>query len=541
MRRFLTLILVLALGLSSLGAAAAAGAEPHNSELWHLTTVTDPTNHKFTYCAVESIFDNHFSLAFARNRDLNTNIVVTFPDKRLTDHTKFRMSVLIAPNPPREFVGFSANPETLVIPLQHDRTVVQWLQKGKLLELQGPEDAIKFALDGADDALHKLQLCVESNVKAETANAGGKPEARPQVAPVPVAADTAPAADQAIADQSMVEPLPLPGQPATDQKPPVASVLTTGQPEPAIAPAAPPVVAPAPPPSPQGNTQYERDDEIAARAAAARLTALRQQAAEADAAKAQADAKAKADAEAARIAAAKEQAAKDQAAKDEAARQQAAQAQKRQQQQDAQRQAADDAAAKAALAKLQADQAAAKAKDQTTQQAAQVAVVSPPAPAEPATTPAVERPAVASLALAPQTGKPAATLFDLLRQAGVTASAIDRQPGSYAWKLGAIAGEATETRSKKPFLDALLDNVDSLEKGCHGPFSSTIGAPVQKPGVTYAEVTTGCSGITGIVLYYEKAARFGVIAQETIAGDGQTAATIRQRLESGLSMATKYQ
>ncbi len=202
MRLFLSLLLVYALvGLPAL-------AQQRNAEYWHVSDVKDPGTGKFSYCAVESGFDNGLYLAFARNRELNTNIIVSFPDHRLEAHSKYRMLVGIDTFPVRDVVGFSADGSTLVVPLQHDRKILEWLNKGKLLELKGPQDAVRFSLDGASAALRQLQACVETGLKTETQQSGGAPAARPQVAEGPLASATVPGGDD------MVEPLPLPSQPA---------------------------------------------------------------------------------------------------------------------------------------------------------------------------------------------------------------------------------------------------------------------------------------------------------------------------------------
>ena len=241
MRRLLVSLLIFTLsGLPVLLRNTIVFAQQRSAEFWHVSDVQDPGTHKFSYCAVESSFDNGLSLAFARNRELNTNIIVSFPDKRLQDHSKYRMLIGVDTFPVRDVVGFSADASTLVVPLQHDHKVLDWLQKGKLLELKGPEDAVKFALDGAGPALRQLEMCVEASIKRETEGSGGKPAARPQV-------DTGPLASNAAPDEgTMVEPLPLPSQPSSPAVEPAPKAAETASIEPASPPPQkPPVKAPA--------------------------------------------------------------------------------------------------------------------------------------------------------------------------------------------------------------------------------------------------------------------------------------------------------
>ncbi len=753
MQRILAFVLVLALGLAplALDVSQANAAEHRSSELWHVTSVDDKTTGKFTYCAVESGFDNGLNLAFARNRDFNTNIVVTFAEHRLEEKTKFRMMVGIDNYPVRDVIGFSADGSTLVIPLQHDRKLLDWLQNGKLLELKGPQDSVKFALDGAGSALHQLELCVENNLKTETTSAGGRPVARPQVTTGPLASNAAPEDDQ-----MMVNPLPLPpvtvapeaaSHPTIMAAPaaPVVADTQTAQADQARIDADKEQIAKA-----EAQKSLEAQDEQAAKAEAARLIAerevaakakadqeataktaaaaaeaakeqaarddaakaeaariaaakakadqdaaakiaaaaeaAREQAARDDAAKAEAAqiaaAKAKADqdaaakvaaaaeaareqaarddaaraeaariaaikakadqdmaaqiaaakaetakaeadrqeaakaqaardeaakADAARIAAAKEQAARDERAKAEAARAEAARQEAAKAEAaklaEATLEANDDSAAKAALAKLQAARAASAAAAATpppqpvapAKPVAPLVVASaapvpapataPPAPAQPkavapsspqasdmildseiaaTATPAVQaasppvqpKPApiavVASLPVqvpVPVTAPmPAATasagsLSAMLQQAGITNAAERRAGSDYTWRAGTVTGTASETGARKPFIDAMLDDLDIQEKHCKGQFSSAISAPVERGGLTYSEVATGCgagSGSAGVILYYEKSGRFGVVTQETELPGRDNAVVLRQRLEAELTTATNY-
>ena len=227
------LIMLIAL-IAGLPAAPLIAAE-HSNELWHETRITDTTSGKFNYCAVESGFDNGLYLAFARNRDFNTNIVISFPDKRLQDHTKYRMMVGIDANPIRDLMGFAADPSILVIPLQHDRKILEWLRTGKLLDVKGPQDAVKFSLDGAAEAFKKLQQCVEQSLKDETQGV------KPQAAPVP--------GDVARPVSEMVMPLPLPASKAVGS-PSVDATVAKAIAEPVTEASAPPSPAPLVQPAP---------------------------------------------------------------------------------------------------------------------------------------------------------------------------------------------------------------------------------------------------------------------------------------------------
>jgi hypothetical protein len=241
-------VLIFALVLIVAMAVSQAQAVERSAGLWHVTHVNDPASGKFNYCAVESGFDNGLYLAFARNRDFNTNIVVSFPDKRLEEHAKYQMMVGIDSNPVRDMTAFAADPGILVIPLQHDRKILGWLENGKLLDLEGPQDSVKFSLDGAGDALHKLQLCVEQSLKEETVKGATPSHVTPGAAAV--SEETA-----SVQPGDVVEPLPLP-QPqheAAAPEKPLAATESTGPdsvpPAEAVSSAPPPAIPPPPPPA----------------------------------------------------------------------------------------------------------------------------------------------------------------------------------------------------------------------------------------------------------------------------------------------------
>ena len=243
-------------------AASPAVAVEHSAELWHVSHVSDPVSGKFNYCAVESGFDNGLYLAFARNRDFNTNIVISFPDKRLQEHTKYRMLLGVDNYPVRDTVGFAADTGILVLPLQHDRKILDWLQKGKLLDVKGPQDAVKFSLDGAQDAFKKLQQCVEQNLKDEAQGTKSPPASLPgdvakpvdnMVMPLPLTASKA-VGSPSVTQTALAQPA---GQPAAvETAAPVPPVNTPSKP-PASVGDVPPQAASAPPPGPPAANKAE--------------------------------------------------------------------------------------------------------------------------------------------------------------------------------------------------------------------------------------------------------------------------------------------
>ena len=152
MKRFVFLGWLLCLAITP--ACAETG-----EDFWHLSNFTNPKTQRFEYCAVESGFDNGLSLALARNRDFYTNIIVGFGQPKLESKTKYHLLVGVDGHAPSEITGFAADPKALVVPLQKDKKLLGELRTGKLLEVKGPQDAIKFSLNGAAAALDQLQDC----------------------------------------------------------------------------------------------------------------------------------------------------------------------------------------------------------------------------------------------------------------------------------------------------------------------------------------------------------------------------------------------
>ncbi len=482
----LTLMLIMASGLSS------ASAVEHSPELWHVTHVTDPTSGKFNYCAIESSFDNGLYLAFARNREFNTNIVVSFPDKRLQDHAKYQMTVAIDQNPPREMMGFAADPTILVVPLQHDRVILGWLQKGKLLDLKGPQDSVKFALDGASDAFRKLQQCVEKSLKDETVQGTTPSHVTPESADV-----------AHVAASDTVEPLPLPAGSSdehTTAAAPVPTAPASAKSEAASAPTVPTEEASAAEPSPPAPVKpVETTVAKAPAPLQPSVEVASAQAAPAPLAPAPAPVAEKPPAPL----------------------------------------PPPPTVAAAESPMTPPQQPAAEQSGITIGTPGQTIAGSAPVRAQTAAPAAVPPPVAEQAPLEPvKLSIPELMAAAALKPAGK----CTEKSSSCTWAGDKVLGSVTETKMKDSFLDSIMDDSDRREKQCKGQFSASNGAPMRRAGLMVAEASYTCTRdngpVTDVTLYLDTADKVIAVATSTPGPDAGRAIQVRDRIEASLPAAT---
>jgi hypothetical protein len=503
--------------------AATPVAAEKNEDFWHLSNFTNPKTQRFEYCAVESGFDNGLSLAFARNRDFYTNIIVGFTEPKLEQKTKYRLLVGVDGHAPTEITGFAADPKALVIPVQKDKKLLAELRAGNLLEIKGPQDAIKFSLNGAGKAFDQLQDCIEKSLKEETRKTP-VPASEPAKRALTVLSETAETPGGEGAGEE-VEPIPLPKEPlpplkteASAAAPAVQTPVSQPVPQPEIQPPSAPSVPAAPPASavPETVPASQREPVQTARLGEAQpLTSVSQP---------------------------------PQMAAEPAPAAVAAPA------------AVPEGLRSAPYDQIVVVPNSAGASGATPAMVPANAVpppVSAPALPVPVVQAQVQAPAPASSPVRPApvvvTGPVVPQRFTSLALPAVLSSlgleakrekTASRKVEKYYWHEGDLAGTATSSEASQKFLDHMLAAVDEMEKSCRNSFTSDLGAPTQKAGLVYAEAVVGCgsgaSAIQGAVLFYQTDGKFVVFTEQGQAFSRPVALQRRENLKNELLLSTNY-
>ncbi len=486
-----------------------------SQDFWHLSNFTNPKTQRFEYCAVESGFDNGLSLAFARNRDYLTNIIVGFSEPKLEEKTKYKLLVDIDGHAPTEITGFAADPKALVIPLQKDKKLLEELRAGNLLEIKGPQDAIKFSLNGAAQAFGQLQECIDKSLKEETHKTPA-PISEPAKRALTVLSQAAPTPGGSLAGVEEVEPLPLPKEPAPKLEMPVPTKPI--EPPAAIIPAP---VASTEPVSPHPVVEPKIVDTVPT------PSRLPVQSASLDSGKQAAPVVPPTPPETVQPSPPTAPAPKglESAPYDQIV-------------------VVPDKPAVPPANTTNSSMAPVVPNVTTAVAAPPVLAATPlpqPAPASPpAPVPTIVRPspphAFSSLAL------PA-----ILAELGLDAKkekGTAKNSEKFYWHQGDLAGTATETGASKPFLDEMLAAVDAMEKSCKMIFSSDLGAPNQKAGLVYAEAIIGCgsgsTAIQGAVLFYQIQGKFVVFTEQGQPVSRTNALQQRENLKNNLLLSTNY-
>jgi hypothetical protein len=134
----------------------------------------------FGYCLMRGVFNNGLDLAIALSPKQEINLGVGVPKAGFTAEEKHEMLVTVDGIYKKSGVAVAPQPELLLTPMGSDKNLMSALKKGKVLQMQGPEDTVRFSLKNAGKALDALQQCVgvgTGKVKApkETAGKGKAP------------------------------------------------------------------------------------------------------------------------------------------------------------------------------------------------------------------------------------------------------------------------------------------------------------------------------------------------------------------------------
>ncbi len=152
--------------LAFLGAVAPAHAVPKVSMNpvgeWNGRLVMDEETGAFSYCAIETRFDQGFSAIIAQNSASETNIAIAFGDPRLAMDQKYEIRIAIDGRMQKNVDAFAADPKVLVAPTGNDPQFLDALAHGKTLSLTGSADGVEFQLGNIAQPMADLAACVEA-------------------------------------------------------------------------------------------------------------------------------------------------------------------------------------------------------------------------------------------------------------------------------------------------------------------------------------------------------------------------------------------
>jgi hypothetical protein len=144
------------------GAPAAAPADSKPAEPvgeWLVGPVVDPKG-EFLYCVSESRYNNGQSLVIGRSPREEINLAIGTNGGTLIQGQGSRVKISVDGELNRSRQAFATQPDLLVIANGPDRELVDALEHGKLLVIEGPKDSIGFVLKGTGKAMRDLRTCV---------------------------------------------------------------------------------------------------------------------------------------------------------------------------------------------------------------------------------------------------------------------------------------------------------------------------------------------------------------------------------------------
>ena len=168
--------------LSSIAIAAPIETAPVGE--WKARPIGDPKTKAFSYCAVESRYDNGLALLFARNKSGEINVAIGFPDKRLQTERHYSAKMSVDGKFERTIDAFAPAPNILVIPAGANQEFHDAIRRGNRLLIEGSADAVAFSLKGSGNALDLLKGCVDE------APGGAAKEKEKAKAAIPTALET---------------------------------------------------------------------------------------------------------------------------------------------------------------------------------------------------------------------------------------------------------------------------------------------------------------------------------------------------------------
>ena len=184
MRFALAALVAAGIPLSPIAIAAPIETAPVGE--WKARPIGDPKTKAFSYCAVESRYDNGLALLFARNKSGEINVAIGFPDKRLQTERHYSAKMSVDGKLERTIDAFAPAPNILVIPAGANQEFHDAIRRGNRLLIEGSADAVAFSLKGSSNALDLLKGCVDE----ATGGAGKEKEKEKGKAAIPTALET---------------------------------------------------------------------------------------------------------------------------------------------------------------------------------------------------------------------------------------------------------------------------------------------------------------------------------------------------------------
>jgi hypothetical protein len=152
---------LMALAAGLLAAPLMAEEKPAQLKGDWSVTMAKGEKDAFAYCLMRGSYSNGLQLAVALSPKKEINIGVNVPDAGFKDGEHHPMAVAVDDLIRKESPGFAPQADLIMVPMGTDSKVLTALKRGKVLSVEGPEDAAHFSLKGTSKALASLQDCVD--------------------------------------------------------------------------------------------------------------------------------------------------------------------------------------------------------------------------------------------------------------------------------------------------------------------------------------------------------------------------------------------
>jgi hypothetical protein len=203
---------------------------------WRPDTVIAPDG-TTVYCIVSASYAGKHELTIGTNAIGKVNLAIRLPGPRLTRGEETEVTIAVDQRLRRTVPSLALEADLLVIPTEGDQPLVEALERGYLLTIEGAPLRASFRLTGTTRALLRLKECTAKLTEAAVAFAREAEAAPPATVPEPAPSPSPPQAAQV----SGQPPQPAPQSSPTAAAPPaeapaetISPLLTAGFP-PALA------------------------------------------------------------------------------------------------------------------------------------------------------------------------------------------------------------------------------------------------------------------------------------------------------------------
>ncbi len=135
-------------------------------EKWEIESVSDDGDDIVDFCLARTYYNNGIIFILARDKFAQQRLALNFPDSRRAVGASYPVTLSIDSGWKSKTTATATGENMLVVTFEDNLDLLRTIGKGYRLTMQSSNDAVEFDLEGAGQALEKLNQCIRDNLPA---------------------------------------------------------------------------------------------------------------------------------------------------------------------------------------------------------------------------------------------------------------------------------------------------------------------------------------------------------------------------------------